>query len=236
LIPYPACTVFLDLGDALHTEDGSGRRKHGSVVVGLASGPMYGTGRDIDLLQVRLSPAVAHAALGPGSDIGKSVLTLEELWGRDAERIQERLRATAAWEERFAIVYRALAQRSAASRTVDHEIAFAWSRLAATSGQVRIEQLAGELGWSRQRLWSRFRAQVGITPKYAARLIRFDHAAHRLAAGHSAAAVADDSGFVDQSHLHHDAMAFAGMTTSAVAQAQWLVVDPIAWPVRMARI
>lgn len=235
-VPYPACTIFLDLGDALLTDDNKGSRQRGSVVVGLASGPVHGTGHDIDLLQVRLSPALAHAVLGPGSDIGGAVLTLADLWGRDAERIQEQLRSAPDWEERFTIVRRALAGRCATGRAVDREIAFAWARMAATGGRVRIEELADELGWSRQRLWSRFRSQVGITPKHAARLIRFDHAAHRLAAGHSAAVVAADSGFVDQSHLHRDAMAFAGMTTSAVADAQWLVVDPIAWPTRMAKI
>jgi AraC-like DNA-binding protein len=54
--------------------------------------------------------------------------------------------------------------------------------------------------------------------------------AHRLAAGHSAALVAADSGFVDQSHLCRDVMAFAGMTPAAVAVAPWLAVDDVAWP------
>ncbi|WP_067877390.1 AraC family transcriptional regulator [Nocardia vermiculata] len=236
VVPYPACTIFVDLGDALLTDDSNGARRRGSVVVGLASGPVHGTGHDIDVLQVRLSPALAHAVLGPGTETSGAIVSLDELWGRDATHLHEQLRAAASWEERFAIVHRALGRRCAAGRPVEREIAFAWSRMADTGGQLRIEQLADELGWSRQRLWSRFRSQVGITPKHAARLIRFDHAAHRLAAGHSAATVAADSGFVDQSHLHHDAMAFTGMTTSGVADAQWLVVDPIAWPTRMAKI
>jgi methylphosphotriester-DNA--protein-cysteine methyltransferase len=95
--------------------------------------------------------------------------------------------------------------------------------------QVRVEQLAAETGWSRQRLWSRFRSQIGLTPKRAAQLIRFDHAAHRLAAGHSAALVAADSGYADQSHPHRDAATFTGVTPRAVAAAPWLAVDHIAW-------
>ncbi|MEV4112185.1 hypothetical protein [Nonomuraea sp. NPDC049695] len=53
---------------------------------------------------------------------------------------------------------------------------------------MRVDGLADEVGWSRKRLWSRFRSQLGITPKRAARLVRFDHAAHLLAAGHAASA------------------------------------------------
>ena len=96
-------------------------------------------------------------------------------------------------------------------------------------GQVRVERLAAETGWSRKRLWSRFRSQLGLTPKRTAQLIRFDHAAHRLAAGHSAALVAAESGYADQSHLHRDVVAFAGVTPRAVAAAPWLAVDHIAW-------
>ena len=41
--------------------------------------------------------------------------------------------------------------------------------------------------------------------------MRFDHAAHLLAAGHAAASVAAESGYVDQSHLHREARTFAGL-------------------------
>jgi transcriptional regulator GlxA family with amidase domain len=79
-------------------------------------------------------------------------------------------------------------------------------------------------------LWSRFRSQIGPTPKRAAELIRFDHAAHRLAAGHTAAQVAAESGYADQSHLHRDVMTFAGVTPATVAMAPFLAVDDVAWP------
>jgi AraC-like DNA-binding protein len=97
---------------------------------------------------------------------------------------------------------------------------------------VRVDGLAGEVGWSRKRLWSRFRSQLGITPKRAADLVRFDHAAHLLAAGHAAGSVACQSGYVDQSHLHREVRAFTGLTPTAVAVAPWLAIDDVAWPRR----
>jgi AraC-like DNA-binding protein len=230
LVPYPAVTVAVDFGDELLVvDDVSGRQQRGNVVVGLAPGSLRARGRDIECLQIRLSPVVAHAVLGASPQLGGTVVGLDDLWGRDAARTQEQLCAAASWDDRFAIAEAALARRHEAGRAVDPEVAFAWGRLVTSRGRVRVDHLAAELGWSRKRLWSRFRSQIGLTPKRAAQLVRFDHAAHRLAAGHSAAQVAAESGYVDQSHLHRDVMAFAGVTPTAVAVAPWLAVDDVAW-------
>jgi AraC-like DNA-binding protein len=233
LVPPPAVALVFGLGDEqLVVEDGSGRQQRERVATGLAPG--YARGRGLaggfECLQVRLSPVVAHAVLGASSELGGTVACLDDLWGRDAARIQERLRAAASWQDRFAIAEAALARRYDAGRAVDPEVAHAWRQMMTSDGRVRVERLAAETGWSRKRLWSRFRSQVGLNPKRASRLIRFDHAAHRLAAGHSAALVAAESGYADQSHLHRDVMAFAGMTPAAVAVTPFLAVDDDAWP------
>jgi AraC-like DNA-binding protein len=229
VVPHPSITVVVDLGGEVLVEDASGRQLPGSVAAGLAPGGVRARGRDIECLQIRLSPVVAHELLGAPSELGESVVALEDVWGRDAARIQERLRTAVSWDERFAIAEVQLARRPGARRTVDPEVAYAWGEIAASGGQVRIERLATCVGWSRKRLWSRFRSQIGLTPKRAAQLVRFDHAAHSLAAGHGPALVAAESGYVDQSHLHRDVMSFAGITPTAVAVAPWLAVDHVAW-------
>jgi AraC-like DNA-binding protein len=231
LVPHPAVMVLFDLGDTpIVDDDGSGRQRRGSIVAELApSGARGRGGRSFECLQLRLSPVVACSVLGASSPLGGAVVGLDDLWGRDGARIQERLRDAGSWEDRFAIAEAALARRHDAGRVVDPEVAFAWGQLVASRGRVRVGWLAAEVGWSRKRLWSRFRSQIGLTPKRSAQLIRFDDAAHRLAAGHRAALVAAESGYVDQSHLHREAMAFAGMTPAAVATAAFLAVDDVAW-------
>jgi len=235
VVPYPAVTIFIDFGNGLLVDDATGRQQQGSIVAGLAPGSVraHGAdgagGRDVDVMQVRLSPVVAFAALGAAPELSGTVIALDDLWGHDAGQFRERLRAAGSWDARFAMAEAALAHRAAAGRAVDPEVAFAWGQMVAGRGRVRVEELAAEAGWSRKRLWSRFGSQIGLTPKRASQLVRFDHAAHRLAAGQSAALVAADSGYVDQSHLHRDVMAFAGLTPTAVAVAPWLAVDPVAW-------
>jgi AraC-like DNA-binding protein len=229
VVPYPAATMVIDLGDGINVDDASSGQQRGSVAAGLAPGMVRARGRDIDCLQLRLSPVVAHAVLGASSELGGTVAALDDLWGRDAMRIQEQLRVAGSWDERFAMAVTALARRCEAGRAVDPEVAFVWGQMVLGQGQVRVEHLAAEAGWSRKRLWSRFRSQIGVTPKRASQLIRFDHAAHRLAAGHSAALVAAEGGYADQSHLHRDVVGFAGVTPTALAVAPWLAVDDIAW-------
>ena len=229
VVPYPAVTLFIDLGDGVLVDHASGQQQRGCLAFGLAPSGIRGRGQDIECLQVRLSPVVAHTVLGASSDLGGTMVALDDLWGRDAVRAQEQLRAAGSWDDRFAIAEAALARQHQARRAADPEVAFAWGQMVASRGCLRVERLAAEIGWSRKRLWSRFRSQIGLTPKRAAQLVRFDHAAHRLAAGHSAALVAAESGYADQSHLHRDVKAFAGVTPAAVAAAPWLAVDDIAW-------
>ncbi|MFJ9180722.1 helix-turn-helix domain-containing protein [Streptomyces sp. NPDC102360] len=232
LIPHPSVTVALNLGDApLSMHDGAGSRTCERMVVGLAFESVRAGGdRGFACLQLRLSPALSHAVLGaPGGPYGEPV-ELDALWGRPAaERFQERLRAAGSWAERFATAERELTRRAEEGRALSPEVAYAWRRLTADHGRVRVDRLAHETGWSRKRLWSRFRAQVGPTPQHAARLIRFDRAAHRLAAGAPPSRVAAESGYADQSHLHRDVRAFTGATPSAVAGTPFLAVDDVAW-------
>jgi AraC-like DNA-binding protein len=230
VVPHPAVTLAIDLGDEPYVIDaGDGQEQSGTIVAGITTCGARARGRDIRCLQIRLSPVLAHAVLGTALRSDDTPTSLEDLWGRDAIRFEHRLRDTSSWEERFSIVEAELALRAEVGRRVDSEVAHAWHQLVVSQGRARIDEVATELGWSRKRLWSRFRAQIGLTPKRSAQLVRFDHAAHLLAAGEAAAVVAAEAGYADQSHLHRDAMTFVGTTPSAVAHSPWLAVDDIAW-------
>jgi hypothetical protein len=89
VVPCPAVTLFIDLGDGVLVDHASGQQQRGGLAVGLAPSGVRGRGRDIECLQVRLSPVVAHAVLGASSELGGTVVALDDLWGRDAVRAQE---------------------------------------------------------------------------------------------------------------------------------------------------
>jgi len=89
--------------------------------------------------------------------------------------------------------------------------------LTETGGNLRISELAAEVGWSRRYLATRFHAETGLTPKAAARVIRFERACDRLRSPHrpALAEVAADAGYVDQAHLSRDFRDLAGTTATA---------------------
>ncbi|MFF9312430.1 helix-turn-helix domain-containing protein [Streptomyces sp. NPDC014748] len=235
MVPHPAVTLLLEFGVGSPVVDwAAGRQQRGSIVAGPglgAGGAARAQGENVECVQVRLSPVIARAVLGVSpADLGDTVVSLDDLWGREASRIRERLGEVPSWQGRFALTEALLARRHEAGPPVDPEVAWAWRRIVGSRGLARVDGLAAEVGWSRKRLWSRFRSQLGLPPKRAVKLVRFDHAAHRLVAGERAARVAADAGYADQSHLHRDIMAFAGATPATVAGEPFLAVDPIAWP------
>jgi hypothetical protein len=124
VVPYPAVTLVVDLGDGLLIDHAGGQPQRGSIVAGLAPDGVRGRGRDIECLQIRLSPVVAHAVLGAAPELGQTVVALDDLWGREARRTEDRLRAAQSWEDRFAIAEAALARRHEAGRPVDPGVAF----------------------------------------------------------------------------------------------------------------
>ncbi|WP_084497359.1 helix-turn-helix domain-containing protein [Nocardia amamiensis] len=233
VVPHPAFTVALQFGDgSLVVDNAAGWQRRGSLVAGLGPGAIRLRGNNIQCVEVRVSPVVAHAVLGVSpAELDCSVVVVDELWGPDAERIRQQLRDAPSWGDRFALTDALFARRHETGPAVDPEVAWAWDRIIVSRGRVRVEDLAVEVGWSRKRLWSRFRSQLGVPPKRAAKLVRFDHAALRLAAGDSAARAAAEGGYVDQSHFHRDVLAFTGMTPARLAGAAGLAEHDIAWAV-----
>jgi AraC-like DNA-binding protein len=169
-------------------------------------------------VQVRLDPFALRALLG--APLGGEVVALEDVLGAHALELEERLAEAPTWTARFALLDDAFARRLARAPTAPADVRWAWDRLRRAAGAVRIDDLARELGWSRRHFADRFKAQLGVTPKTAARLMRFDRARQRLRAGASLADVALDCGYYDQPHMNREFRQFAGCAPSQLPFVQ----------------
>ncbi|HVL85697.1 MAG TPA: helix-turn-helix domain-containing protein [Pseudonocardia sp.] len=199
-----------------------------AMVGGLHDAPaVVATGGAQTGLQLRLTWRGARALLGvPAGELAGDVVDLGALVGRGAVTLLDRLASTPDWPGRFALLDREfarLAERGRGDRGVAAEVGYAWDRLAETGGNLRIEELAREVGWSRRHLAGLFRRETGLAPKAAARVIRFERACDALRGPGppSLARVAAEHGYVDQAHLSRDFRDLGGITATA-----WLAERP----------
>ncbi|MFC4123340.1 helix-turn-helix domain-containing protein [Nocardia rhizosphaerae] len=217
IVAVPAVTVVVQVGEAgLVAEAAGGTEHRGGMVSGLVPGVRQLSSARVDCVEVRMSPLTAYPLLGLAPrELSGTVAGLDEVWGRSGSALRERLADTPGWQGRFTLTTRFLADH-ATRTTPDPEVAACWQRIVGSGGRVRVGELLELTGWSQKRLWTRFTAQIGETPKRAAMVVRFRHAFDRLIAGEPAAAVATTCGYTDQSHLHRDIVTFAGTTPGAL--------------------
>jgi AraC-like DNA-binding protein len=205
--PGRSLVVIVDL-DSGWTVEGD---RFGSFVGGLYAHPVTvqhgGTSRAV---QFDLEPLAARALLGvPAGELGHLTVDLHDLIGPDAARLQERLHDAPTAAARFALLDRELRRRTDRAHHPRPDVARAWQLLHATHGSLRVEQLAEALGCSRRHLAKRFKEEVGVSPKTAARLIRFETARRRLGTV-PLAQLAADLGYADQAHLTREFTALGG--------------------------
>jgi AraC-like DNA-binding protein len=154
-------------------------------------------------IHVDLTPPAAHRIFGmPLHQLAERQVPLEQVL--DEPFLAERLHDAGAWDSRFRLLDRVLTRRL--SRLPSAEIAWAWTRLVETHGAVPIGELARELDWSRKRIVARFREEIGLPPKRAAKLLRFDKAQALVQSTTQPdwAWIAREAGYYDQSHLIND--------------------------------
>jgi AraC-like DNA-binding protein len=172
-------------------------------------------------LDLQLTWRGARALLGVrAGELAGDVVDLAALLGPRTGPLLDRLASAPCWDARFALLDEALlrlATDGAGGRGVRPEVGYAWDRLTASGGTLRIDELAREVGWSRRHLADRFRTETGLAPKAAARVIRFQRACDRLrrADRPSLAAVAAGCGYADQQHLAREFRDLAGTTATA---------------------
>ncbi len=223
-LPVLYVPIIINFGRAFRVVDrhGGDDRPLGSFVAGLHGSFVLVDSVDDELcLHVDLTPLGAHRLFGlPMADLTDQTVELADLPGGVLPRLVDELGNSPDWPARFARMDRFLLSRLGNTRE-DSAVAWAWSRLVASKGQEAVGDIARELGWSHKRLGNRFREQIGLTPKKAGRLMRFNHALDWYQASAARPAdVAAACGYADQAHMSHEFKAFSGLTPQALFSAE----------------
>ena len=235
-LPSPYLTLIFTLDEPLtivaHPDPRQPPGEYGALLGGLHSVPALITHAGAQSgIQVALRPLGARALLGlPAGELAALDLPAEAVLGGVCAELRDRVRCAAGWPERFAVLDEILLRRAglswAADAVVVPEVSWAWHELLREGGATRVSELAAGTGWSERHLTSRFRAEIGLAPKAAARVVRFDRArkllVRKLTAGgdYLLADLAADCGYFDQAHLAREFRALAGCPPS-----QWLAEE-----------
>jgi AraC-like DNA-binding protein len=233
-LPSPYLTLIFTLDEPLtieaHPDPGQPPGEFGTLLGGLHSAPALITHQGAQSgIQVALRPLGARALLGlPAGELTALDLPAEAVLGGVCAELRDRVRAAAGWPERFAVLDEILLRQVSAQAGVAPEVRWAWHELLREGGTVRVSELAAGTGWSERHLTSRFRTEIGLAPKAAARVIRFDRARKRLVRrltddterAYLLADLAADCGYFDQAHLAREFRALAGCPPS-----QWLIEE-----------
>jgi AraC-like DNA-binding protein len=189
-----------------------------AIVAGADTAPAAVTPARGPIVGVRFGIGRGGAVLGiPARELRDQRVALADVWGRDGEQLERRLRGTADPDERARLLTGALARRVERARR-DEVVEAAVERLAA-DGAAPISALARELAIGERQLLRRFGAAVGYGPRTLRRVLRMRRLLRALAAGESApdlAWLARELGYADQPHMTRECVALTGRTPSAI--------------------
>jgi AraC-like DNA-binding protein len=209
-LPTGRVEVMLDLDE---------NRSMRSVVAGPFQRPYpLETARQSHVVGVVFRPGAARTLLGvPAHELADRHVALEDLWGRAADELRDRVLAASGVHARLREVEVVLEARLAGSAEIAHPLAAAATGLVARRpAGLGVAELGEHLGWSARRLQQVFRDDVGLTPKAYQRLQRFRGALVSIEAAEQVGwpAFALHRGYADQSHFIREFRAHAGLSPS----------------------
>lgn len=218
----PHIPVIINFGDDFVITDDAADN-FGSFAAGLYDRPVTVASRgSARCIQVDLTPTGAQAFFGqPLGAMANLILSLDDVLGPQAARLIDELEAARTWSDRFDRLDKALLDRIGTSKPAPDLVTNAWGLLQLSCGTASIETVAGKLGCSRKHLAASFREHIGLSPKTAARVIRFNSVLDGLRARRSFADIAFHCGYSDQAHMIRECRAFTGLAPKQFA-AQFL--------------
>jgi AraC-like DNA-binding protein len=181
-------------------------------VAGPATGPVTSTvPAGATVVGVRFRIGAAGAALGlPASELLDTIAPLEQVWGAEAARIEERVAQAPTSALRLTALANELRTRADAA-TPDPLV-----RAVATSPHAPVHRLASTLGITERQLRRRFAAAVGYGPKTMQRILRFQRFLALAAGRGDLAQLAFEAGYADQAHLTRESRRLAGRTPAGL--------------------
>ena len=219
-LPSRHLTLIVSIGEPIdvraQTDPHQAPDRYRFVAGGLQARPaMIATPAVQEGVAVELTPLGCRAVLGlPAGALWDTSVEAADVVGPAAFELWERLQPAGDWPARFAACDEVLGRLAASTAAPPPapELSGAWGMLVGSGGTMGVADLARRVGWSRRHLTARFTTELGLSPKLAARVVRFERATALLRSPRrpALAEVAAACGYYDQPHLNRDFLELAG--------------------------
>ena len=215
-LPDGSAVLVFNLGSELRVELSADARRSCGEGQGFFSGAsatyaVTETDGSQSGAQIKFSLLGARLFLGlPLGEFGDALIDASQAFGQTATELRDRLAEARSQDERLNLLVQAAEPRLSSEDAIAPGLAFAFRRL--SRADVRIADVAREVGMSRERFSKAFRREFGPSPKTFARIRRFARTlrAREREPSLSGAALAAQCGYVDQAHMVHEFREFAG--------------------------
>jgi AraC-like DNA-binding protein len=157
----------------------------------------------------------------PASELHNLHVSLEDLWGREAGLLRQRLLESQTPGKKFQVLEECLLARAFRPLQRHRAVDCALGLFRNIHTAPAMADLADQLGMSSRRFIQLFSHEVGLTPKLFARVRRFQQVLQQIRKGaeFSWADMAARCGYYDQAHFIHDFKEFSGINpTTYLAQ------------------
>jgi AraC-like DNA-binding protein len=197
--------VGLDLGHA--------------AVCGMRTGFYLREKSPVHVVGIQLKAGMDDRLFGASAEeLAERHTPLEDLWGRAAREMRERLSEPSTLAAQLDLFAALLARRFAPLRAMHPAVAHALSCIQTVPD---VGVIVRASGYSHRHFISLFRAAVGISPKRYQRVLRFEQSLPLLLARPAMplAEVALAAGYSDQPHFNREFREFAGIAPMEYRQA-----------------
>ncbi len=172
----------------------------------------------IKLFGIRFHPGGAYPFLQlPLNELTDQIINFENIMNRLGRELTEKIQTARSLRARVKIIEAAFLARFDSRYETARTVRAVVGLMIQKDGVIPIERLQKMAGIGGRQLERQFQMQVGLTPKFFSRLLRFQKVFKTVTQNHNLgwSFIASECGYYDQAHFIHDFKNFSGQNPSA---------------------
>lgn len=218
IVPDGCMEMIFHYGDLYrqYTENGNSIIQPRCFVIGQLAQPLEiePTG-ETGIFSVRFHPnGFLPFATIPIKEMENTAVSLEKLFGKDGQEIEERILDTVSTSERIKRIETFLLNRLTDTETVDRIVRSTVKTILTANGQLSVDELSKQSNINRRQLERKFSSAIGLSPKQLSKTIRLQATLKMLLNKQftSLTALAYENEYYDQAHFIKDFKELTGFT------------------------